>query len=125
MSWRIDRQANGRFAIYSTRVDDYIVIDADAARIEEIYAEKGVTVYLASARAQMAKEMDGPDSDGVFLSCTNTTQIEAIADIERQLGKPVINSNQAVLWGVVKRLKATLGPLKPMPELGRLMDHLD
>ena len=74
--------------------------------------------------AQMAKDMDGPDSDGVFLSCTNTTQIEAIADIERQLGKPVINSNQAVLWGVVKRLKATLAPLKPMPELGRLMDNL-
>ena len=33
--------------------------------------------------AQMAKELDGPDVDGVFLSCTNTTQIEAIADIER------------------------------------------
>ncbi len=75
--------------------------------------------------AQMAKEMDGPDSDGVFLSCTNTTQIEAIAEIERTLGKPVVNSNQAVLWGVVKRLKATLSPLKPMPELGRLMEHLD
>jgi maleate cis-trans isomerase len=42
----------------------------------------------------MAKEMDGPDVDGVFLSCTNTTQIEAIADIERQLGKPVVNSNR-------------------------------
>src|SRR6476646_1025489 len=28
--------------------------------------------------AQMAKEIDGPDSDGVFLSCTNTRQIEAI-----------------------------------------------
>ena len=75
--------------------------------------------------AQMAKEMDGPDVDGVFLSCTNTTQIEAIADIERQLGKPVVNSNQAVLWGCVKRLKKTLPPLKPMPALGRLMERLD
>ena len=75
--------------------------------------------------AQMAKDMDGPDVDGVFLSCTNTTQIEAIADIERQLGKPVINSNQAVLWGCVKRLKQALAPLKPMPELGRLMGYLD
>ena len=75
--------------------------------------------------AQMAKELDGPDVDGVFLSCTNTTQIEAIADIERQLGKPVVNSNQAVLWGCVKRLKNTLGPLKPMPALGRLMTQLD
>jgi len=75
--------------------------------------------------AQMAKELDGPDSDGVFLSCTNTTQIEAIADIERELGKPVVNSNQAVLWGCVKRLKSSLGALKPMPQLGRLMQSLN
>jgi hypothetical protein len=53
MAWRIDKQANGRFAIYSSRIDDYIVIDADEAEIERIYAQKGVKVYLASARAQM------------------------------------------------------------------------
>ena len=75
--------------------------------------------------AQMAKEIDGPDADGVFLSCTNTTQIEAIADIERMLGKPVVNSNQAVLWGCVKRLRAMLAPLQPMPHLGRLMASLN
>jgi maleate cis-trans isomerase len=75
--------------------------------------------------AKMAKEIDGPDSDGVFLSCTNTRQIEAIADIERDLGKPVVNSNQAVLWGCMKRLKGVLSPLKPMPQLGRLMGSLN
>jgi len=53
MSWRIDKQADGRFAIWSTRIDDYIVIDADELEIARIYAEKGVKVYLASARAQM------------------------------------------------------------------------
>ncbi len=53
MSWRIDRQRNGRFAIHSSRIDDYIVIDADEQQIEQIYADKGVKVYLASARAQM------------------------------------------------------------------------
>jgi hypothetical protein len=53
MAWRIDKQANGRFAIFSNRINDYIVIDADEAEIERIYAEKGVKVYLASARAQM------------------------------------------------------------------------
>jgi maleate cis-trans isomerase len=75
--------------------------------------------------ARMAKELDGSDADGVFLSCTNTTQIEAIAEIERMLGKPVVNSNQAVLWGCVKRLRATLGSLAPMPQLGRLMAGLN
>ncbi|MEO8034065.1 MAG: hypothetical protein ABI837_06495 [Acidobacteriota bacterium] len=56
MAWRIDRQADGRFAIFSTRIDDYIVIDADPLRIAQIYAEKGVKVYMASARMQLARE---------------------------------------------------------------------
>jgi hypothetical protein len=60
MAWRIEKQADGRFAIYSTRLRDYIVIDADVAAIEEVYAEKGVTVYLASARAQIAKDIAVP-----------------------------------------------------------------
>ena len=57
MAWRIEKQSDGRFAIYSTRLDDYIVIDADPLQIAQIYAEKGVKVYVASARAQLAKEM--------------------------------------------------------------------
>jgi len=60
-----------------------------------------------------------------FLSCTNTTQIEAIAEIERALGKRWVNSNQAVLWGCMKRLKSTLGAPPPMPELGGLMRHMN
>jgi maleate cis-trans isomerase/Fe-S-cluster containining protein len=60
------------------------------------------------------------DADGYFLSCTNTTQIEAIQELEAALGKPVISSNQAVLWGAVRRLHARLGEVE-MPRLGRLM----
>ena len=74
---------------------------------------------------ELAMKNDGPDVDGIFLSCTNTTQIEAIADIERLTGKPVVNSNQAVLWGCVKKLQGKLSPLKPMPRLGRLMQSLN
>jgi maleate isomerase len=74
---------------------------------------------------ELARKHDRADADGIFLSCTNTTQIEAIAEIEDALSKPVVNSNQAVLWGCVKRLKSALAPLPPMPRLGRLMRHLD
>ena len=63
MGWKIEKQSNGKFAIYSTRVDDYIVIDAEPLHIAQIYAEKGVKVYLASARAQIAKET-AVSSDG-------------------------------------------------------------
>jgi tripartite-type tricarboxylate transporter receptor subunit TctC len=41
------------------------------------------------------------------------------------IDKPVVNSNQAVLWGCVKRLKSALAPLPAMPRLGRLMRHMD
>jgi hypothetical protein len=64
MAWRIDRQANGKFAIYSTRIDDYIVIDADELQIAQIYAEKGVKVYLASARAMMTTRVTPVTPDG-------------------------------------------------------------
>ena len=60
--------------------------------------------------AELARQHDRPEIDGIFLSCTNTTQIEAIVEIERTLGKPVVNSNQAVLWGCVRRLRATTRP---------------
>jgi maleate cis-trans isomerase len=72
---------------------------------------------------ELAQIHDRPEADGIFLSCTNTTQIEAVADIERLLGKPVVNSNQAVLWGCLRRLRGKLGALSPMPELGRLMQQ--
>jgi hypothetical protein len=60
MGWKIEKQSNGKFAVYSTRIDDYVVIDADELEIAQLYAEKGVKVYLASARAQMAKETPVP-----------------------------------------------------------------
>ena len=56
MAWKIEKQANGKFAIYSTRIGDYIVIDADPLEIERIYADKGVKVYVASARMQLARD---------------------------------------------------------------------
>ena len=60
MAWRIEKQSNGKFAIFSTRLKDYVVIDADADEIERIYAEKGMKVYIASARAQIAKDYRVP-----------------------------------------------------------------
>jgi maleate isomerase len=75
---------------------------------------------------ELARENDTPEADGVFLSCTNTTQIEAIEAIERELGKPVVNSNQAVLWGCLKRLKNRLGePFTPPSDRGSLMNDLE
>lgn len=64
----------------------------------------------------VVKENVRDEADGYFLSCTNTRMIEAIDDLERDLGKPVINSNQATMWSCLRRLgivhvDSTLGSL--------------
>ena len=74
---------------------------------------------------EIAVENDLSNADGIFLSCAATTQIEAVASIEQALNKPVVNSNQAVLWGCLMRLKSQLGVFAPMPQLGRLMQTLE
>jgi maleate cis-trans isomerase len=114
-------QSNANVVSYLTAAGFTVVKDlalrcSTAADFETITPERWL---------ELARENDTPEADGIFLSCTNTTQIEAVAAIEQALGKPVVNSNQAVLWGCLKRLKARLGKLPEMPELGRLMTYLD
>ena len=61
------------------------------------------------------------DVDGYFLACTKTRQIEAIETLEARLGKPVVSSNQAVLWACLRRLKAGIA-LDGWRGVGRLMN---
>ncbi len=64
-----------------------------------------------------------PEADGLFLSCTNTTQIEIIEEVERATGRPCINSNQAVLWMACRLLAPQLGGWPRQPRLGRLFGN--
>lgn len=45
------------------------------------------------------------DADSVFLSCTNLPTFSVINLLEKKLNKPVISSNSATLWGILKALK--------------------
>ena len=72
--------------------------------------------WLEVTRANLREE-----ADGIFLSCTNTTQIDIIAALEAELGKPVVNSNQATIWASLKRLAPRLGAIAPQAALGSLM----
>jgi maleate isomerase len=96
----------------------------DVAVLHDVaLALPGSDQYLAvppERWVELAVENARDAADGYFLSCTNTTQIEAIEPIERKLGKPVINSNQAVLWACMKRLRHKLGAAELAAGLGRL-----
>ncbi|MDB5408589.1 MAG: arylmalonate decarboxylase [Rhodospirillales bacterium] len=58
-----------------------------------------------------------PDADAYFISCTAVRSLEVIEDLERDLGKPVVTSNQAAAWHSLR----TLGIRDSIPGFGRLM----
>lgn len=58
------------------------------------------------------------DADGLFISCTNFRTFEVLEALEVDLGKPVISSNSATLWAVLKEV----GIKEPVVGLGELLE---
>lgn len=46
--------------------------------------------------------VDNPDAEALFLSCTALPAAGAIAEIEARTGKPVVTSNQASAWAMMR-----------------------
>lgn len=53
--------------------------------------------------AEFAASVDTPDADAVFISCGALRSLDIIDALEQKLGKPVICSNQAMMWDVLRR----------------------
>lgn len=56
-------------------------------------------------------------ADVYFISCANIHSIDTIAALERDLGRPVVTSNQAALWRGLR----LAGITDAIPALGKLM----
>ena len=56
--------------------------------------------------------------DAMFVSCTNVATFPVIEILEKRLGVPVVTSNSATLWAVL-RLAGCAEPLPGLGELGR------
>ena len=66
-------------------------------------AEKGLDIecpaFLPPERSmEVAREVDSPEADCIFISCTNFRAIEGVEKLEEELGKPVLTSNTTALW---------------------------
>lgn len=48
--------------------------------------------------AEFAASVDSPDADALFISCGALRSVDVVERLERELGKPVICSNQAMMW---------------------------
>ncbi len=62
--------------------------------------------------------LDRAEAQALFVSCTALRAIDAIAEIEAALAKPVVTSNQALAWHALR----LLGDERPVPGYGRLLE---
>ncbi len=58
----------------------------------------------------LAKRADSPEAEAVVLSCTDMRSVETIDALERDLGKPVITSNQAMMFQAMELAGLTDAP---------------
>jgi maleate isomerase len=50
----------------------------------------------------LVRSVDRPESEAIFISCTTLHTIEIIKSLETDLQKPVITSNQATFWNMLR-----------------------
>ena len=80
---------------------------------------KGSDEYCTTAPRfwfDMAMALKNDSADAYFLSCANIHSVDVIVSLERVLGKPVVTSNQVVLWSALR----TAGLKDHVAGLGKL-----
>ncbi len=115
-----------RVALFSPFDDRFN--QAEAAMLEAAGLEVVRTVGLGIANPQLCADImpddivtqavaaDDPQADAVFLSCANLRGFAAVAALEKRLGKPVVASNQAIVWAMLR----LAGIPAELPSGGRL-----
>jgi maleate isomerase len=96
---------------YSQAVTDHEAEFLNEAGYEVIYAKgyelAGSDAYCGTPPEtwrERALAAARPDADVYFLSCANISVFGIIEDLEARLGRPVITSNQTVIWDALDRL---------------------
>jgi len=81
---------------------------------EELHKESPESAYL------FARKADRKEAECLFISCTDFAAIEVLNVLEQDLGKPVMSSNTASLWGILKKLEVK----ERIEDFGEILRHL-
>jgi len=102
-----------RIAVATPYLDEVNRREAEymSARGFEICAMQGLQLEKDSDMVRVspkfihdfAASIDRPDAEAVFISCGALRSLEIVDALENKLGKPVVCSNQAMLWDCLRR----------------------
>jgi maleate isomerase len=87
------------------------------------FALNGSDAYCAAPPAfwrERVLEAARGDAEVYFISCANISVFGVIAELEQRLDRPVVTSNQAVVWDCVQRLRPAARGTCP----GRLFERV-
>lgn len=52
--------------------------------------------------SDLVRKVNRSDAQGIVISCTGLSVLDLIEPLERELGKPVLTSNQAIFWSALR-----------------------
>lgn len=99
--------------------------DAITAQFAAFFAEAGIHLVSNSNLGldgkiwtvpyqrtyDLVRAADSDRADAVVISCTNLPTYDILAELEADLGKPVISANQATMWSVLRHFgRSYTGP---------------
>jgi len=93
------------------------VLNLEAELTAAKAGNQGINDQDPSVIVDFASRACRPEADALLCSCTAWRSVEAVADIERRIGKPVVTSNQSSIWMTLRRL----GHTEPIAGFGRLL----
>lgn len=93
------------------------VVRADIGRVLGNY---GQGELMPGDVVELALRADGPGVDAIALSCTDMRSVEAVEAVEAATGKPVVTSNQALIFELCR----AMGLPRPAGAPGRLFGCL-
>lgn len=91
-------------------------LDLAAVRYLGIDDDREVARIDADSIVEAAAATVGADAEALFISCTALRGAALVPALEERLGRPVVTSNQALIWQSLRRA----GYREPIDGLGRL-----
>lgn len=81
---------------------EYEVLDISGLRHVNVHESPR---YPKSTLYNLVRKVDKPDSECIFISCTNLPVVDLVSVLEGDFQKPVITANQALLWNGLKKIR--------------------
>ena len=96
------------------------VLNLEGEPVAAASGNQGINDQDPESVVEFASSICREDADALLCSCTAWRSLEAVDELEKRTGKPVVSSNQATIWATYRNL----GISEPVRGYGKLLESL-